>query len=246
MCLSCAPLTASAPSLLGSRADLYPKVRSLPVGTSGARVVGIAKGAGMVEPNMATMLVYLLTDAVVEREALRAALRAATDKTFNCISIDSDQSTSDTIVLASSNKVPLPAGTGLGAFSEALEGVCRSLAMDIVRNGEGVQHVMKVSVKGAPTQALARAVGKSIVNSPLFKSAVTGNDPNVGRLVAAIGKCVGVHPDGTPAGFPLTGLRIHFGGSLIFDKSEFRLGPEAEQAVHNHMKRAHLWGKNRG
>ena len=111
---------------------------------------------------------------------------------------------SDTVVLMSSSAVPMPKGDGpRAAFSAALTAVCSALAEDVVRNGEGVQHLIRVRVSGAPTDALARAVGKSVVNSPLFKCAVNGNDPNVGRLVAAIGKCIGDHPDGVRAGKPL-------------------------------------------
>ena len=172
--------------------DLYPKVRSAPVPHSGGgSIVGIAKGAGMVEPNLGTMLVYLMTDVAVPRAALRAMLPRACAGTFNAISIDSDTSTSDTVVCLSSQALPPLAEEHLPGFEAALTRVCAELAEDVVRNGEGVSHVVRVRVRGAATPALARAVGKSVINSPLFKCAVAGNDPNVGRLVAAIGKCVG-------------------------------------------------------
>ena len=110
--------------------DLYPKIRSVQLG--GGRIVGIAKGAGMIEPNMATMLVYIMTDLVVPRDTLRAILSRVVDRSFNCISVDSDTSTSDTVVALSSGRVPCP---DLAAFEAALTTLCRDLAEDVVRNG---------------------------------------------------------------------------------------------------------------
>jgi glutamate N-acetyltransferase / amino-acid N-acetyltransferase len=222
--------------------DLYAKVRSAVVpGTNGGRIVGIAKGAGMIEPNLATMLVYVLTDVAVPRDALRAMLPRAVDGTFNALTIDSDQSTSDTVVAVSSGVKPI-APEGYAAFEAALTSVCASLSEDIVRNGEGVQHVIRVQVRGATTKALARAVGKSIVNSPLFKCAVAGNDPNVGRLVAAIGKCVGVHPDGG-RDLDMSRATLKMGGLEIFSKGQFRLTPDVERTLVKHMRDAQLWGE---
>ena len=226
--------------------DLYPKVRRATVGgPGGGTVVGIAKGAGMIEPNLATMLVYLLTDVAVPRDALRAALPAAVDGSFNAMSIDSDTSTSDTVVCVSSNEVPLGLrGVTLPAFQAALDAVCASLCEDVVRNGEGVQHVIRVAVRGAPTREVARAVGKSVVNSPLFKCAVAGNDPNVGRLVAAIGKCIGALPATVqpPAGVSHT-TTISMGGLPIFANGAFTLAPETEAKLVAHLRAAQLWGE---
>ncbi|CAN0347471.1 unnamed protein product, partial [Ectocarpus sp. 8 AP-2014] len=170
--------------------DRYPKMRGTEVGSNGGRLVGIAKGAGMIEPDMATMLVYLVTDLQIPREKMRELLSKKSDASFNCISIDSDTSTSDTVLLLSSGKVPLAEGD-LEDFEEKLEAVCDGLAEDVVRNGEGTAHVMQVHVTGAPTSALARKLGKAVVNSPLFKAAVAGNDPNVGRLLAVVGRVMG-------------------------------------------------------
>ena len=144
----------------------------------------------MVEPNMATMLVFFLTDVALPggRDDLTLALSNAVNASFNRISIDADTSTSDTVVCMSSD---LKQCDNVQAFSSALTGLSVALSDDVVRNGEGVSHVMRVSVKGAPTERIAVGVGKSIVNSPLFKSAVCGNDPNVGRLASAIGKFFG-------------------------------------------------------
>jgi len=212
--------------------DLYPKVRRAAVGAGS--IVGIAKGAGMIEPNMATMLVYVLTDLAVPRAAMREILARAVDASFNTISVDSDTSTSDTVALLSSGRVPCD---DLAAFEAALTTVCRDLAEDVVRNGEGVRHVIRVAVKNAASAALARALGKAIVNAPLFKCAVAGNDPNVGRLVQAIGKHVGAHAPGTD----LAQLRLRLGGIEIFSGGAFQLNPEKETALVAHLHGAELY-----
>ncbi len=211
--------------------DLYPKVRRAQAGE--AAVVGIAKGAGMIEPNLATMLVYLLTDADLPRETLREALAAAVDGSFNLISVDTDTSTSDTVALLSSRRRP----AAEGAFRAALLQVCRDLAEDVVRNGEGVHHVVRVRVGGAPDQAAARAVGKAVVNSPLVKCAVAGNDPNVGRLVAAVGKLCGergLAPD--PAR-----VRMAMGGEVLLEGGAMRLDPARERRLVAHLAGAELY-----
>lgn len=212
--------------------DLYPKIRRVSVGAG--LIVGIAKGAGMIEPNMATMLVYLLTDLKVPRAELRAALKRAVETSFNTISVDSDTSTSDTVALLSSGRVPCP---DLTAFEAGLTQVCRDLAEDVVRNGEGVRHVIRVAVSAAATTELARAIGKAIVNAPLFKCAVAGNDPNVGRLVQAIGKYIGAHAPETD----LTRLRLRLGGIEIFSEGVFQLNPAKETALVEHLRSAELY-----
>ena len=217
--------------------DLYPKVRRADVG--GGSIVGIAKGAGMIEPNLATMLVYILTDIAVPRAELRQMLARAADASFNAISIDSDTSTSDTVVALSSGRVPF---ADWGAFERALHQVCRDLAEDVVRNGEGIRHVIRVTVREAASPALARALGKAVVNGPLFKCAVAGNDPNVGRLIQAIGKHVGAHAPGTD----LSGLRASLGGIEIFSGGVFRLNPEKEAALVAHLRSAELYASQVG
>lgn len=209
--------------------DLYPKVRRATVGAGS--IVGIAKGAGMIEPNLATMLVYMLTDLAVPREKLREILTRVVQPTFNSISIDSDTSTSDTVAVLSSGAVPC---TDLAEFEGALTQVCRDLAEDVVRNGEGVRHVIRVSVRNAPAVDLARALGKAIVNAPLFKCAVAGNDPNVGRLVQAIGKFAGA--SGVPT--DLSHLKLEMGGIELFSHGVFRLDPTKEAALVAHLKQA--------
>ena len=212
--------------------DLYPKVRRAAVGAGS--IVGIAKGAGMIEPNMATMLVYLLTDLAVPRAELRRMLSSAVEPTFNSISIDSDTSTSDTVALVSSGAEPCQ---DLPGFERALRAVCADLAEDVVRNGEGVRHVVRVSVANAPDYEAARSLGKAVVNAPLFKCAVAGNDPNVGRLVQAIGKHVGSR---TP-GADLSRMRITLGGIEIFSAGAFRLDPAKESALVAHLRAAELY-----
>ncbi|NBC29055.1 MAG: arginine biosynthesis protein ArgJ [Spirochaetes bacterium] len=213
--------------------DSYPKVRSAEVPASGAggRIVGIAKGAGMVEPNLATMLVFLVTDIDVERDDLREDLRTVVDASFNTISIDSDQSTSDSVLAWSSKRV---AGVSRPDFRDALHDVCAGLAEDIVRNGEGVGHVIRVRVGSAPSRSVAAALGKAIVNSPLVKTAICGNDPNVGRIVAALGDAAGnsgiaLDPERT---------RVTLGAETIFADGAFHLDRDKEQRLCDYLEDA--------
>jgi glutamate N-acetyltransferase/amino-acid N-acetyltransferase len=212
--------------------DLYPKVRRASVGKGS--IVGIAKGAGMIEPNLATMLVYLLTDLAIPRASLRRMLPVAVDPSFNCISIDTDTSTSDTVVLLSSGAVPCDDET---AFAQALGTVCGDLAEDVVRNGEGVRHVVRTVVRGAPSETLARALGKAVINAPLVKCAMAGNDPNVGRIIMAIGKHVGIHAPEVG----LDNLRIALGGKTIYERGSFQLDPAVEKQLVQHLKGAELY-----
>lgn len=212
--------------------DLYPKVRSVSIG--GGRIVGIAKGAGMVEPNLATMLVYILTDIAISRDELRAELTQAVNKSFNRISIDSDTSTSDTVVAISSGRVK---DIALAEFRQGLEQVCQDLAEDVVRNGEGVRHVMRVSVRGAPDLRYATDLGRAVVNAPLFKCAIAGNDPNVGRLVQAIGRFVGNSVQLVDTG----SMSLSIGGIEIFANGVFQLDPQKEVALQNHLLSGQLY-----
>jgi glutamate N-acetyltransferase/amino-acid N-acetyltransferase len=237
-----AALPAAAAALQGESAlpaaeaimttDLYPKVRRAEV--DGGSIVGFAKGAGMIEPNLATMLVFLLTDLDVPREELREALDAAVEGSFHAISVDSDTSTSDMVTLLASGRRPRP---DPARFRRALARVCRDLAEDVVRNGEGVHHVVRVAVSGAPDAAAARAIGKAIVNSPLFQCAVNGNDPNVGRLLCAIGKHAGA------AGLPLDPARVRLamGGEPLLAGGSMQLDPERERRLVSHLRSAELY-----
>ncbi len=154
------------------------------------RVAGVAKGAGMIHPSMATMLCFLLTDAAVPSADLQAALSRVVDRTFNMISVDGDTSTNDTVaVLANgASGVAAPAGSpAFGAFENALETACRHLALEIVKDGEGATTLIEVRVTGARTEADARLAARSVTKSSLVKTAVFGRDPNWGRVIAAIG-----------------------------------------------------------
>lgn len=190
--------------------DHHPKWASLQVGD--ATLMGVAKGAGMVEPNMATMLAYIVTDAAVPAERLPSLLREAVDASFNRISIDTDTSTSDTaVVLANGEK-----NVDEQQFSEALQAVCLDLAQQIARDGEGATKLIELTISGAPNREVALKFGKAVINSPLVKTAIYGADPNWGRLVMAIGK-VFEHP------VQLADLKIWFGsdaeGRLCMDTS---------------------------
>lgn len=207
--------------------DLFPKVRSATVGDG--FITAVAKGAGMIEPNMATMLCFVMTDIAVSREELQNALAAAVEGSFNAISVDSDQSTSDTVLaLSSGRKAAVP----YEAFANALKGVCTALAEDIVRNGEGVQHVIKVRVAGAVDDADAKRAGKAVVNSPLVKTAVFGNDPNVGRLVSSLGDEYGNR------GVPLDPQKVtvSLGQRVVFANGAFALDEESERYLSQYLK----------
>lgn len=149
--------------------DRYPKLCSRKL--SNGRLVGIAKGAGMIEPNMATMLCFLMTDVDIPREELQEMLSEIAVDSFNAISVDGDESTSDTVILLSSGKA---GKISKDEFKSALRELCCDLSAQIVRNGEGTQHVIRVTVTGAESDATARRVGKAVVNGPLFKSAIAG------------------------------------------------------------------------
>ena len=216
--------------------DRYPKVRSY-VFSNGSRLVGIAKGAGMIEPNMATMLSYIMTDLTVDRTMLQDMLSEVVEESYNSISVDGDESTSDTVVLISSNQFS-DNSVSAEEFKVGLISVCKGLAADIVRNGEGTSHVIRVKVSSFPgSNHDARRLGKQVVNSPLFKCAVSGNDPNIGRLAAAIGSFLG-KLDGYIDG-SASGMTIKLGGRIIFTGGKFVLGgDEVEQELSDHMKDA--------
>jgi glutamate N-acetyltransferase/amino-acid N-acetyltransferase len=180
------------------------------LGGTKVSLVGIVKGSGMIAPDMATMLGYVFTDAAVEPAFLQAVLSAASDATFNCITVDSDTSTSDTVLAfatGAAGNVPLVSSddAGADAFAAALHDVCRQLAHLVVRDGEGARKFIEVSVTGAVSDESARKVGLAVANSPLVKTAIAGEDANWGRVVMAVGKA------GEPA--DRDKLSIGFGGT---------------------------------
>ena len=166
--------------------DTVHKIAEATVAGGTARVVGVAKGVGMIEPNMATLITMCFTDADVDGTTLDAVWRRVIDRTFNCVSVDTDTSTSDTaIVMASGAAGPVDAS----ALEAALESVARSLTKQVARDGEGAEKLIEVCVDSARDAEQAKTVAKAIVNSPLVKTAVHGADPNWGRVAMAVGKC---------------------------------------------------------
>ena len=166
--------------------DTVEKIASATVGAGPARVVGMAKGVGMIEPDMATMIAVLLTDADVPTAELDVVFRRVVDDTFNCVSIDTDTSTSDTAVILASGAA---GAVDTSEFEAALRSVAGSLTRQIARDGEGAETLIEVHVDQARDRDQAKRVAKVIVNSPLVKTAVHGADPNWGRVAMAIGKC---------------------------------------------------------
>ncbi|HKG91773.1 MAG TPA: bifunctional glutamate N-acetyltransferase/amino-acid acetyltransferase ArgJ [Gemmatimonadaceae bacterium] len=197
--------------------DTHPK--ALSVGVGDATITWVAKGSGMIEPNMATMLAYVFTDAALDAPALDAALREAVAVSFNMLSVDSDTSTSDTCaVLANGLAGPVDAG----AFRAALTAGCVRMAETLARDGEGATRLLRAIVRGAKDAADARRVAKSLVNSPLIKTMVHGADPNVGRILMAVGKCFdcAIVPASTDAwvnGYQVVrgGLRLDFDDATV-------------------------------
>ncbi len=205
----------------------------LPLGKkTQARVVGVAKGAGMIAPNMATTLAFVVTDAAVTKAFLRAALREEVDETFNQASVDGDTSTNDSVFLlasgAAKNRSIEAGGTSAEAFRAALRDVLADLALQIVRDGEGATHVARIEVMGAPSDEAARRVARRIGSSPLVKTAMFGADPNWGRIVAAIGNA-GVEIDPEKIDVAIGEAEICRNGAAV--------GEEAERAAHAVMRR---------
>jgi glutamate N-acetyltransferase/amino-acid N-acetyltransferase len=189
-------------------------------------IAGIAKGSGMIAPDMATMLVYIFTDAVVSQPALQKMLSTHTDSTFNCITVDSDTSTSDSLILAATGASGVDASES-EAFSDALHGVMLNLAHQVVQDGEGATKFVEIAITGAATDADAKTHGMAIANSPLIKTAIAGQDPNWGRVVMAIGK--------SGAAADRDRLSIRF-GDVEVAKDGWRSPDYSEEAAAAHMK----------
>ena len=173
--------------------DTFAKASSRPVTAQNGVVVGIAKGSGMIAPDMATMLGFVFTDLAVSTEALQSALSAAVEKSYNRITVDSDTSTSDTVLLfatgaAGNEPITGPESAGWPEFVEALDAVNLDLAHQIVRDGEGATKFVEIVVSGAADDAGAKAIALAIANSPLVKTALAAEDANWGRIVMAVGK----------------------------------------------------------
>ncbi len=217
--------------------DRYPKVRRATLGEGS--IVAVAKGAGMIEPNMATMLCFVTTDLAIERRELQEVLKRVAERTFNRISVDGDQSTSDMILAFSSRSKP---AVELERFERALYEVLAPLSEDVVRNGEGTSHVVRVQVAGARDETEAVEVGKAIVNSPLVKTAVFGNDPNVGRILAAIGDFLGNNYEE----LDLKKVSLKLGDTTVFSNGQFRLDFQTESKLSDYLKEAQFDPKSKG
>ncbi|MEN9805352.1 MAG: glutamate N-acetyltransferase/amino-acid acetyltransferase [Actinomycetota bacterium] len=166
--------------------DTVHKIAEANVGAGPARVVGVAKGVGMIEPNMATLITMCFTDADVDGATLDVLWRRVIDRTFNCVSVDTDTSTSDTAIVLASGAA---GAVDLADLERALYAVCESLTKQVARDGEGAETLIEVRVDRASDVEQAKTVAKSIVNSPLVKTAIHGADPNWGRVAMAVGKC---------------------------------------------------------
>jgi glutamate N-acetyltransferase / amino-acid N-acetyltransferase len=227
--------------------DTRPKTASTTFKMVGKRIhlVGCAKGAGMIHPNMATTLAFVATDAAIAPALLQKMLREVAARTFNCISIDGDTSTNDTLLVLANGAAGAPAikaGTAAHrAFSRALEEVCHSLALQIVADGEGAQRVIEIEVRGAKTEAAARQIAQTIATSPLVKTAFAGGDPNWGRIFAAAGRS-GVKFDPNRVDIHMAGIPVlRRGQPLNFNEraaSNRLLAPEVHIVVDLHAGRA--------
>ena len=213
--------------------DTYAKGASAVVETPAGpvNIAGIAKGSGMIAPDMATMLVYIFTDAKIEQSVLQQMISSITDHTFNCITVDSDTSTSDTLLAVATGVSGIAIGEADNAFRGALNSVMLELAHLVVRDGEGATKFVEINVSGAANDADAKTHAMAIANSPLIKTAIAGEDPNWGRVVMAIGK------SGAAADRDL--LSISFGDILVA-KEGWIADDYREDDGANYMKNEHI------
>ena len=218
--------------------DTFPKgaARKVRIGDAEVSLVGVTKGSGMIAPDMATMLCFVFTDAKIPARVLQTAIKAAANKSYNCITVDSDTSTSDTVLMCATGKgarhepVVTATDSHFREFRRALDDLMIDLATQVVRDGEGAQKLITIDVTGAQSAQSAKRIGLSIANSPLVKTAVAGEDANWGRIVMAVGK----------AGEKINAdkLAIRVGGIKITENGAARKGYK-EAPVARHMK-----GKN--
>ena len=215
--------------------DTFPKfaVKKFKVGAKTCTVAGMAKGSGMIAPDMATMLAVVVTDAPVARAPMQKMLREVTDTTFNAITVDSDTSTNDTLFMLASGEAgcpPIKAGTAAHkALAKATYEVCLDLAKQIAIDGEGATKFVSVTVKGAKTLAQARSAAKTIADSPLVKTAMAGEDPNWGRIIAAAGR--------STAEFNQFNYDLHFDKVKLVSAGKYT-GIDSEKQVNAIMKGA--------
>ncbi len=213
--------------------DTYSKGASAVVETPAGpvNIAGIAKGSGMIAPDMATMLVYIFTDAKIEQSVLQHMISSITDQTFNCITVDSDTSTSDTLLAVATGASGIAIAEADKEFSDALNSVMLELAHLVVRDGEGATKFVEINVSGAANDADAKTHAMAIANSPLIKTAIAGEDPNWGRVVMAIGK--------SGAAADRDSLSISFGDILVA-KEGWVADDYREEDGANYMKNDHI------
>ncbi|MEM6621360.1 MAG: bifunctional glutamate N-acetyltransferase/amino-acid acetyltransferase ArgJ [Pseudomonadota bacterium] len=218
--------------------DTFPKGAggTYDLGRTSINIAGIAKGSGMIAPDMATMLVFIFTDAAITQPLLKQTVAALTDKTFNAITVDSDTSTSDTLLVAATGKaggavIESTEDPRYPAFQQALRDVMHDLALQVVRDGEGATKLAAIHISGAADEGAARRIGLAIANSPLVKTALAGEDPNWGRIVMAVGKS-GERADRDK-------LSIRFGDILVADQG-WIAESYTEEAGATYMQRAEL------
>ncbi len=186
--------------------DTHPKISEAPAGA--ARVVGVAKGAAMIAPNMATMLAFVVTDAAVTGTQASAILSSAVDRSFNRISVDACESTNDSVFLVATGQTQVSEE----ALNEAVTAVCADLATQIVRDAEGGTKLMRIKVRGANDEAHAVSLGRSVAASDLWRTAVNGEDPNWGRILSALGAC--------DRSLSLDQIEISIGSEVVFDSGQ--------------------------
>lgn len=217
--------------------DTYPKLSHAAAELNGqtVRIAGIAKGSGMIAPDMATMLSFVFTDAKVAPDLLQRLTRDTARQTFNCVTVDGDTSTSDTVLVFATGKegpeLSDPASPEVVAFAEALHEVCLDLAHQIVRDGEGASKFVEIEVSGAEDDVAAHRIAMTLANSPILKAAIAGEDPNWGRVVMAVGK------SGEAA--DRDRLEIRFGEHLVATQGE-RAPSYSEEAAAAYMKQREL------
>ena len=224
--LDASGIAAAAKAIMTT--DTFPKGACTDVTVDGktVKIAGIAKGSGMIAPHMATMLVYIFTDAIVDQSALQTMLSDHTDKTFNCITVDSDTSTSDSLIMAATGASGVDA-SGSDTFKTALHDLMLDLAHQVVQDGEGATKFVEVAVTGAKNDTDAKTHAMAIANSPLVKTAIAGQDANWGRIVMAVGK--------SGAAADRDRLSIRF-GDIEVAKDGWRSPNYSEDATAAHMK----------
>ncbi len=199
------------------------------IGGKTVRIAGCTKGAGMIHPNLATMLAFIVTDAAIAPSLLQRTLADAASRSFNSITVDGDSSTNDTVLVlanGASGARRIAAGAAAhSAFTGALKKVCHSLALQIVADGEGAQRILEIEVRGAPTEAAARRIAETIATSPLVKTAFAGGDPNWGRILAAAGRA-GVPFDPNEAAIHMAKIPVYRRGRAL---------PFNERAAHRRL-----------